>query len=185
MLELFEIDDLGNLTLAPEALFIIQIKALWERDNTERKEDALRDVAYMFFLVSPAKRNPFSGYDETSKLRFIKEHLNLSPTYEPDELVVNAINWFEDYIESSSYTYQFFKSAKSTCEKVAAYFETIEMDAKDDNGKPLHDPAKVLSAVEKTEKVITSMLSLEKKVRAEIFETNKTRKDRNIGHYER
>lgn len=45
-----------------ETLLVKEFLDIWEYDKSIKKEKALYNLAYVFFLVNPTKINPFYGY---------------------------------------------------------------------------------------------------------------------------
>ena len=42
-----------NLTIDPMALSLKPLKTIWNRDKTEKKERAISEIAYIYFMEDP------------------------------------------------------------------------------------------------------------------------------------
>ena len=71
-MEIFEVS--GNIVRpTPNILTIYPFKEIWKRDKTKNKNLAIQEFAFIEFMVSKKKSNPFKGYDEEIKEDKIKE----------------------------------------------------------------------------------------------------------------
>jgi len=55
-----------------ETLLISPFKDIWERDKTKQKIYALEELAYIEFMTSMKKSNPYRQYPETQKGKYVK-----------------------------------------------------------------------------------------------------------------
>jgi hypothetical protein len=73
-----------KLTITEEALLISAFAALWKRDKTKDKSNALRDLGIIYFLCDPRSDYMFIT-DENDRLKDIKEREGLPSNWQPDE----------------------------------------------------------------------------------------------------
>jgi len=90
-MELFDIDG-GNVVLSPTSLYIPPFKKLWERDASEDKERATKEIAYVAFLCNLSTKNPYNAYtDSIREEKVNKDTINKKP----DTLIKEAIKKYK------------------------------------------------------------------------------------------
>ena len=54
-----------------ETLMVSPFKEIWERDNSDNKNLATKELTFVEFMSSKKKTNPYAGYDDISKTPFM------------------------------------------------------------------------------------------------------------------
>ena len=167
-----------------ETLLISPFKEIWERDTTKEKEVAIKEFTFIELMISKKKSNPFAGY--TDETRFDKLKLQLfSVDWKPDLLVEQAMVKMVEFQREASPTYVYYVDSLETAERTRKFLKDIDLSERNDKtGNPLYKPRDVTSALIDTEKVILTLASLKEKVEQELFETTKTKGNKQINHYE-
>lgn len=181
---MFLIED-GIVKPTPEILLIEVFKTIWDKDNSKHKEVALKQFAYIEFMLSPKKTNPFFGYDRSIRSDKILDSIKVTKEIITKE-VKKALEYYSEYLENYSPSLRFYKSAVIGAEKIQDFFITYNMNAVNSRtGMPLHKPADITRALNDTAKVIQTLNSLKEQVQQELFENTKTIKNRTINPFEK
>lgn len=181
---MFIIED-GIVKPTPEVLLIEVFKNIWDKDTSKHKEIALKQLAYVEFMLSPKKTNPFFGYDKSIRSNKIIESLKVTKEIITKE-VKKALEYYSEYLENYSPSLRFYKSAVIGAEKIQEFFTSYDMNAINSRtGMPLHKPADITRALNDTAKVIQTLSGLKDQVQQELFENTRTIKNRTINPFEK
>ena len=82
-----------NLTIDPMALALKPFKAIWVRDKTEKKERAISEIAYIYFMEDPRSDYQYI-IDRDERSKAIKEGEGLKSTWQPDGTVKEAMKLY-------------------------------------------------------------------------------------------
>ena len=166
-----------------ETLLISPYKEIWERDTSKNKEFALEEFAYIEFMVSMKKSNPYRQYDESRKDSVVRAAVITQENWEPDELVIEAMKQLREFQTNASSTYSYYMAAKQAVENMKEFFENVDINERNEKGVPIYKPRDITSALNDTEKVLANLKALEKKVEEELYETTKNRSDKRISPF--
>jgi hypothetical protein len=165
----------------PETLLVSPFKEIWERDTNEGKNLALKQFAYIEFLVSVKDTNPYVGYTEDERIRRIKKDVMGDPTYEPDELVIEGLNWLTKHQYDSSPSLRYYEAALRAMEKLQDFFDSFDMNSRNEkSGVPLYKPKDITSAIIDTENSLQKLVAIKNKVHNEIFESVKVKGQKKV-----
>lgn len=180
---LFEINEKTVFPNA-ETLLISPFKEIWERDKTKRKDKALEEFAYIEFMTSMRKSNPYRQYPESRKEKVIIEDIITQKDWEPDELIKEAIKKVIKFQKEASTTYSYYMAAKRAAEKMQDFFNDVDITkVNPKTSNPIYKPRDITSALNDTEKVLTNIKALEKKVEEELFEETRNKSDKEISPF--
>ena len=98
-------------------------------------------------------------YDKGERLKRIEKDLNIK--YTPK--IRKAIDKYSELSETSAI--KLLKAAKSSVNKLEKYFETINLDILDDNGKPIYSAKDLIANLSNMGKVISGLEELEELVK--------------------
>jgi len=167
-----------------EALMLYPFKDIWERDDSSDKGIAIKELSYIEFMCSPKKTNPFFGYSEEDRHTKIVEFLfNLG--YTPDGLVQEGMRVYKDFFYNASPSLSFLESAREGAEKLKKFFSDFDLNEKNDKGVLLYKPKDITTALMDTFNILRTLNSLEEKVYEEIYESTKSKGNREINPFER
>lgn len=166
-----------------ETLLLEPFKTIWERDKTKNKEKAIREFTYIEFMTSALKSNPFREYPEDKKHSVISEHI-FKEDYKPDKLVKDGINFIVKLQEEASTTYIFWLANKRVIEKQIDFLNNLDPNERNfKTGSPLYKPKDIPDAVAQSEKALSTINALKKKVEEELFDTVKTKGQKEISPF--
>lgn len=168
----------------PETLRISPFKDIWDRDKSENKELALEEFTYVEFVTSVKRSNPYRQYDDKVKQEIVKKDVITQKDWEPDSLIKQAIDKLEHFQLEASTTYSYYLAAKAAAEKMKDFFLTFDLNER--NAKtlnPVYKPSDITKTLNDTDKVLSGLKALEKKVEEEIYENTKTKAGKEISHF--
>lgn len=184
-MDLFTIDG-TKVTPLPNTLMIDVFRRLWERDKTKGKDNASREFAYIEFLLSYKKDNPYAGYEESIKESKVRTGVfGANTEWEPDDLVLEAIAIYIDFRDKASPNLRLYLAALKAADELKNYLENIDMNERTRQGAMLLKPADVARALKEMSALMTSMETLKQKVQQELFEAGKVRANRTVNPFER
>jgi len=177
-MELFDIDA-GVVTLNPTSLFIPEFKVLWDRDKSEDKETATKEIAYVAFCKSLSGKNPYIAYAESIRENKVNED---TIKREPDELIKKALVKYAEF-QDTTYT-RLLKSSKNAAEKLSVYFDNMDFNLTDSYGKPVYSGRDLTSNLKEVGNIIKSLTNLEKQVQKDLLDNDSVRGGGDIGPFE-
>ena len=173
-----------QIQISPEAMALKPFKDIWERDNSTTKEVAIQELTYVEFMTSMLKSNPYRQYPEGKKDEVIREAVIRIENWQPDELIVQAMNTIIRLQQEGSTTYNYYISAKKAAEKMQDFFTNVDINERNfKNGNPIWKPGDITRALNDTEKVLQNLKALEKKVEEELYENAKIKGDKEISPF--
>lgn len=167
-----------------ETILISPFKEIWARDKSKEKYNALEEFAYIEFMSSMKKSNPYRQYRENMKETKVRQAVITREDWVPDELVIKGIAKVKQFQKEASTTYSYYMAAKKGAEKMEEFF--LEVDITAVNPKtfnPIYKPRDITSALNDTQKVLSNLKSLEKKVEEELYEETKNRANKEISFF--
>lgn len=90
-----------NLTIDPMLLTLKPFKAIWIRDKTEKKERAISEIAYIYFMEDPRSDYQYI-IDRDERSKAIKEGEGLKSTWQPDGTVKEAMKLYASFKTTSA-----------------------------------------------------------------------------------
>lgn len=186
-MDLFKVEN-GVAKPTEHALLISPYKDMWDRDETPNKEQAIREFTFIELNCSFKKSNPFKGYpdgrreQEILKNIFKDEEITIDLK---DELIVEGIELYEKLRKEASPTIQYYLASKEGAEKMIKWLREFDMNKENPrNGMPLYKPREITSALKDSYDVMKTLNSLEEKVYEQIFESAKTKSNKEINYFE-
>ena len=168
---------------AEETLMTEPFKSIWARDKNKDKETALKEFAYIEFMVSKLASNPYKGYSETVRPKIIVEDL-FEGKYKPDDLVKAGIKKLADFQKNSSPNYSLYLNAIKAKETLENFLGTVDLQKINfKTGAPMYKPKEISSSLLDLDKVATSLNALEKKIEEELYDVMKTKGQKEISPF--
>ena len=152
-MDIFEIS--GNVVRpTPQILQVKIFKKIWERDKTEKKSTAMQEFAYVEFMVSEKKTNPYKGYSDEIREKKIREGVIHTEEWEPDILIDAAIEWYNEWQEEAAPSMRYYKANLSAVEKTIVYLQDgINYEERNKSGMPVHKFTDVVRGVREADGV--------------------------------
>lgn len=167
-----------------ETLLLSPFKEIWERDKSKDKYKAIREFTFIELMSSKKKSNPYAGYSDSIRYQKLKEYL-FDGEWEMDELIEKGLIAINKFQQEASPTYQYYIDSLKAAEKTRKFLRDINLNEKNERtGNPLYKPKDVTSAITDTEKIIQTLSLLKEKVEQELFDTTKTKGNKQINPLE-
>lgn len=184
-MEIFEVA--GNVVRpTADILTVIPFQQIWKRDESKNKSVAMQEFAYINFMVSQKKSNPYKGYDDSIKEKKIIEGVIKTKNWKPDELVGVAIDWYTEWQYKASPSLRYYEANEAALMKTIDYLNHgLDYEERNRSGMPVHKFNDVVRGVKDADGVLKSFNSLRIKVEQELYEASKTKGGKEINPYER
>lgn len=165
-----------------ETLLLEPFKTIWRKDKDRNKRMALRKFAYIEFITSQRKSNPFRQYPEELKHSKIMEHIvkDDKDQFKICDLITHGIEVCINFQKEASTTYQYYMAAKLAAEKMIHFFTHFNIGERNKAGIPIYKPRDITSAINDTSKTLNTLKELEKRVEEELFESSKKKAGKSI-----
>lgn len=154
-----------QIKLADEAFLVRPIRRLFHQDRSERKENFWRQIAFMYFMVSPASSYSYIIDMEERAAEVIKQE-GLPEDFKPSELLREAMEIYRKLTITPSQ--ELLQSSIIGAKKVGDFLRTVDLTEEDDKGKPKYQVSSITSALKDVEKIVSSLQTLQKKVEQEL-----------------
>lgn len=179
MKELFEVKN-NTVVYAPQVLLINEFKNLWDRDKSKTKDQANKELAYIYYATD--YRSIYSNYIGDEKIQRIKRDLKLDKSWKEDKDIKAALDKYQELSKTQSMG--LLEDAKEAIEKLRAYFKTVSLTTLDDNGKPIYSAKDLISNLAALGKVVSGLKELETEVLKEQQGSNNMRGGRGKSAFE-
>ena len=166
----------------PSSLAMPEFRVLWDRDEDVDKDNAVREISYVVFLCDESLANPYRAYKEGDREDVLLKDFIKEKKWKPDKAIQAAIDKFMEATQTTNS--RLLKAAKNAAEKLAGYFDMIDFNTLDKDGKPMFSAKELASNLAAVGNIVKSLHSLEEMVKKEQLETNTVRGGGEIGFYE-
>jgi hypothetical protein len=183
MADIFIVEN-GIVKPTIEILLVSPFKEIWDRDSSESKEYAMKEFSYIYFITTPKKTNPFYGYTEQDRHPEVVKYL-FENYYSPDSIVQQAMEVRRKFYYEASASLSLLEGAKEAVDKLKNFLINFDLNERNEKGIPIYKPKDITSALADTFNVMKTLNSLEEKVNEEIYESAKSKGNRDINPFER
>ena len=95
MLKLFRYEGY-KIVISEEAFALKPFRQIWQRDKTINKDKALMELGFIYFFCDPRSEYQFL-VDDKERMEAIKEGEGLPPKWEPDKLLIEAMDFYKSF----------------------------------------------------------------------------------------
>ena len=185
MAYLFEVQE-KRVYPYPETLIVSPFKEIWNRDRSQKKERALEEFAYIEFMSSMLKSNPYKGYPAGIRPSKIVLDIMKDKSWKPDVRVKEGIKKIESFQQEASPTLRYYLAVKKANEGLERFFNSVDLsELNEKTGTPLYKPRDITAAINDASKNTTELNALGKKVQEELFDSVKTKAGKSISPFAR
>ena len=157
----------------PEILLIKEFKALSDKDKTKTKTQLWKELTYIYLAID--WKSPYSQYLEQERHEEALNDSGLTEQEFNDPIFREACRKYKA-LQNSNKSIQLLNAAKTATDKFIEYFENIvDLNDKDQNGKPIFTAEKVMKEVAQLSKVHEQLKILEAQVKQEMEISSGTR----------
>lgn len=157
----------------PEILLVREFKALLDRDKTKYKTRATKELTYIYLAIDYK-----SIYNQYTELERHEEALNDSGLTEEefnDHLFREACRKYRN-LQDPNKSIKLLNAARNAADQFVEYFETIiDLNERDQNGKPVFSAEKVMKEMSQLSKVHEQLTALEGLVKQDLEVSSGTR----------
>lgn len=164
-MKLFNLNNY-RLDISEEAYILKPFKKLWDRDKSKKKERALSELGYVFFMDD--FRSDYSDIiDDNERGTEVKKALSMPKGWKEDKLVKDARGFYLKR-DQEILALLFLKDAKIGIDKIRRFFREVDFLALDKNGKPIYDIARLATVIEKSSGILANLDKLEEMVKKKL-----------------
>jgi hypothetical protein len=178
LLSFSEHDDFG-VEVATEAALLKPFKALISRDKTRGKGTAnklraKKELAYIFFYCDTFE-SQYSKMDPDMRHEELMQFLELEKDPREDPVVQEAMEY---YVKITKTKFEeLLEAAYLAIDSIQHYFQNFDIDAVDDDGKPLYKITDLVNTLGKLGGVVEQVDKLMDQVQKQKLKTDKLRKN--------
>lgn len=167
-------------------LMIEPFKSMWENDRSDNHENCLKDFSYIEFMCSPKKSNPYFGYtDIEMREKVVKKEVYKDENYSISSDILLGTMKYNELLANSSPSFPLLNDAIAGAEKNRVWCKDFDLDERTPNGAAVLKPADINRALKEIPSIVRLLEDTRDKVNKELAEASKTRRDREINHFER
>ena len=153
----------------PEIFLVREFKALAERD----KERAFKELTYIFLALD--YKSIYSQYTEYERHEEALSDSGITEEMFNDPLFREACRKYRS-LQDSNKSIKLLNAARNAADQFVDYFETIiDLNERDQNGKPVFSAEKVMKEMAQLSKVHEQLALLESQVKQEMEVQSSTR----------
>lgn len=157
-------EDNWEIELSPEAILIKPFAEIWERDRSKDKKIAKSELAFIW-LFSEYKSDYSDIVDEKERAKEVKLALEgLPEKWKPDAAIEKAIEFYRGH---ESLIVKAYNGAKLGLHKLDTFLKSIDLNERDEKGKPIHNPKIIYELINSLPIAVKSLKEAEEEVRKE------------------
>lgn len=160
-----------TLSISEEALALKPFRALWVRDKTEKKERAIMELGWCYFMEDPRSDYQYIT-DPEERSKAIKEGEGLKPAWQPDGTVKEAQKLYASFKTTSALL---LEDTRYAVDKLRKQLREIDLDATDDKGKPIYTLNTVTATIKQIPGLVKDLDEAERALAKEIAQSDKVR----------
>ena len=161
--------DNGNNRLEinePEILLIKEFKALSDRDKSKNKTRLWKELTYIYLAID--WKSLYNQYSEQERHMEALSDSGITEEMFNDPLFREACRKYRS-LQDSNKSIKLLNAARNAADQFVDYFETIiDLNERDQNGKPVFSAEKVMKEMAQLSKVHEQLVALEAQVKQEL-----------------
>ena len=166
--------------VTPDLVLIKEFKDLLEPSRNKCKEDSsglnhLRaDKEFTYIYLAIDWKSPYSGFSNQEKHEAALQDAQLTEEEWNDPIFRAACRKYVALQDSNRYV-RLLQASQEVTDKIIDYFQNIDLNSTDDQGKPLIKIADIQKAMDQSVKQIESLKQIEALVKKELTEQSQIR----------
>lgn len=169
-----------KITISPEAFALVPFKKIWTRDKSAKKDKAISELSFIYFMADPRSDYQYL-VDENSRKEAIKEGEGLSKNWEPDSVVLEALEFYKTFRPASALL---LEDTRVAVDKLRTLLREIDLGALDDKGKPIYTLNTITATIKQIPSLVKDLNDAEAAIAKEISQSNKVRGSQEKSMYE-
>lgn len=159
-MNLFELKNF-QVSFSPQALALKPLKEIWDTDQSDDKEDAIKELSYVYYMADDRSDYMYE-LDPDTRSELIKKDLMMDPGWIRPDYIDEALEFYKRASETTST--KLLESTRGVIQKISGFLDTVDPNERDKAGKPVFPIAQIVSAVEKMPKLVKALNDVEKEV---------------------
>lgn len=160
-----------KVNVEPEALMLKPFKAVWDKDKSKDKHNAMLEFAFIYFYTDPRSDYMYI-LDKNERKQAIKDGEGLPEKWDIDAKLHEAIEFYESF---KPITAALLEDTRFMVDKLRQWLKDIDMTAVDKNDKPIYTINSITSAIKQIPALLAELDAAEKKLSSEMKEVSKAR----------
>ena len=160
-----------TLNISEEALALKPFRAIWVRDKTEKKERAIMELGWCYFMEDPRSDYQYIT-DPEERSKAIKEGEGLPDKWVPDKQILAAIDFYKQFKTSSVLL---LETTKMLVDKLMKQMKSLDLDERDDKNKPIFALNTITATIEKVPGLVLKLDEAEKTISSELKNDSRMR----------
>ena len=156
-------EEIWEIELTPEAVEINPFKILWDRDKAKDKSLARKELAFIK-LFSDYKSDYSDIIDEQERADTLKNDLVLPEKWKADDKIKDAVAFYKGH---ETLIVKAYNGAKLGLDKLDKFLQAIDLNERDEKGKPIHNPKTIYDLINALPTAVRSLRDAEEEVRKE------------------
>ena len=170
-MKLIEYDNY-QIKIADEAYLIRPIRRLFNQDRSANKEKFWQQMSYLYFMTDPTSSYMYISDPELRKEEILLQE-GMSKDFKPSKELVEAMEIYEKHCETSSTL--LLKDTRLAIDKLREFLRNVDLNAKDEKGKPVYPVNTITSAIKQIPELAKSLSEAEKAIQKELAEGGRAR----------
>lgn len=160
-----------KITVSEEALLLKPFKAIWKRDKTPNKDKAMAELGFIYFFCDIRSDYQYI-VDEEARKQAIKEGEGLPKDWEPDKLVLEAMQFYNKFKPTSALL---LEDTRFAVDKLRKLLREIDLNQLDDKGKPIYTLNTITATIKQVPALVRDLDEAERSIAKEIAQNDKVR----------
>lgn len=169
-----------KIVISEEAMALMPFKRIWTRDRSTNKNRAISELGFIYFMADPRSDYQYI-IDEESRKTSIKEGEGLPSDWEPDNLVLEAMEFYKTFKPVSALL---LEDTRVAVDKLRTLLREIDLGAVDDKGKPIYTLNTITATIKQIPSLVKDLNEAEAAIAKEIAQSNKVRGAQEKSMYE-
>ena len=176
----FSEDSDYGVEVAPEAVLLKPFARLIRRDRGSKGDSqgryklrAKKELAYIFFYCDTFE-SQYSKMDPAMRHEELMEYLELEEDPREDPIVQEAMEYYQKITKTKFE--ELLESAYIAIDAVQGYFHDFDINAVDDDGRPIHKISDLVNTLNKLGSVVEQVDKLMDQVQKQKLKTDKLRR---------
>ena len=168
-MKLFKFENF-KVIVEPEALLLKPFKDIWDRDPSEERDMAMKELAYIYFYADPRSDYMYLTDDKERSKAIIEGEAMKG--WKVDKTIKAAIEFYKTFKSSSA---MLLDDTKIMVDKLRKWLVDIDMTKTDSNGKPIYTINTITSTIKQIPSLIKEIHEVEKAMAADMAESGRKR----------
>lgn len=169
-----------KITISEEAFALVPFKRIWMRDKSSSKNKAISELGFIYFMTDIRSDYQYI-IDEESRKKAIKEGEGLPDDWEPDKLILEAMEFYKTFKPASALL---LEDTRVAVDKLRTLLREIDLGALDDKGKPIYTLNTITATIKQIPSLVKDLNEAESAIAKEIAQSNKVRGSQEKSMYE-